>query len=139
MALDTIGALTSYLKAAPDVYVASAGRVFGGELPRTENTSMSRAAIVVKRAGGGLLGTAYQEYGDIRVDIDCYGKTMREADQLYSVARLALKQLSRIVADGVLFHWARISSDGVSLRDPETDWPMCVGSFQVLVAEIAVY
>jgi hypothetical protein len=139
VALDTLGALVTFLKADPDVASASVGRIFPGELPRNENPSMPRAAVVVKRAGGGLLGTAYQEYGDIRVDVDCYGKTMREADQLYSVTRRALKQMNREVSGGILFHWARISSDGVGLTDPETDWAMCIGSFQVLVAEVSAY
>jgi hypothetical protein len=136
VAVDLNGALRTFLKADSAVATASSGRVYGQELPRTENPSMPRAAVVLKAAGG-MGGLAYLRLRNRRVDVDCYGATMREAEQLYVVVSDCLKQMRRNVTSSVLIHSADISSDGVSARDPETDWPMCVGSFQVLAAETA--
>jgi hypothetical protein len=37
----------------------------------------------------------------------------------------------------VLIHWALCTTDGTSGHDPQTTWPICVGTFQVLAAEVA--
>lgn len=134
MAADPIAALVAYLKAVP----VAGGRVYGGELPRAQNASMPRAAVVLKGAGGGVLGQGYQNYGDLRVDADCYGESPLAGWQLYLEVYALLKHLRREVAAGVLLHWAKSSSRGISARDPETDWPLTVSSWQVLASEVEV-
>lgn len=97
---------------------------------------MPRYAVVLKEAGGGLIGQAYQDYGDVRLDITCYGATPYQASRLSSAVYSALKHLEREVVSGVLLHWARPSSKSTGARDPDTDWPVSVSSWQVLSAEI---
>lgn len=134
---DPIAALVAFLKADADVAALAGTRVFAGELPRTENTAMPRQAVVLGPAGGGALGGGYQRYGDGRVDAYCYGATPRESWVLYLAVHVALKQLRREVHSGVLLHWARPSAGGATGRDPETDWPLTLSSWQVLASEVA--
>lgn len=134
---DPVTAVKDYLLADAGVSAQVGTRVFAGELPRSEVESMPRRAIVVRPAGGGLLGRAYQRYGDTRIDMSCYGATPHEAWALYRVARSALKHLRRAVVGDTLLHWARVSSDGTTLRDADTDWPVTLASWQVLGAETA--
>lgn len=136
--VDPIAAIVNFLKDDDAVDDRCAGRVFGGGLPREQNESMPRTAIVVAPAGGGLMGRAYQDYGDVRVDIICYGATLHQAWQTRLEAARALKHLRRENVNGVLLHWARESSGGHNFRDPETQWPTSVCSFQVLAAEVLI-
>jgi hypothetical protein len=135
---DPIEGLVEFLQADAGVSLLVGSRVYGGELPRADVTSMPRTAVVLKPAGGGLLGTAFQEYGDIRVDVDCWGETPRAAWILYLAVNAALKQLRHEESADVLLRWARPSSRGVSARDPDTDWPVCLSSWQVLAHEVEV-
>jgi hypothetical protein len=133
---DPIEALVTWLKADADTAALVGTRVFGGELPTAQNASMPRRCVVIQPAGGGIMGNAYQDYGDFRVDVDCYGETPYEAWRTYLAVAGALKHLNRELSEGVLLHWARASGKGVSGRDPDTDWPITFASFQVLAAEI---
>lgn len=134
--VDPIAAVVAVLNADADVAALVAGRVFGGELPREQVESMPRAAVVVSPAGGPG-GRGYQDFAKVRVDVDCYGATPRDAWLLHLAVRTALKHLRRTVAKGVLLHSADVSADGASGRDPETDWAVTVSSYLVSVAEIA--
>jgi hypothetical protein len=49
----------------------------------------------------------------------------------------ALKGMGTTVVGQVLIHWAICTADGTSGHDPQTTWPVCVGTFQVLAAEVA--
>lgn len=138
METDPIEALVAFLKADSAVAAILSARVFGGELPRRENESMPRACVVLKPAGGGLIGLEYQSYGDMRVDVDCYAATSQGSWTLYRAVYGALKGMQREVFADTLLHWAKPSSRGTTARDPLTDWPVTISSWQVLVAEVAV-
>lgn len=135
---DPIKGLTTFLKADATIAALVAARVFGEELPKSETASMPRKCIVVEPSGPGSLGGGYQEYGDLRVDLRCYGETPYEARRLQRAAYGALKALRRKVHSGVLLHWAIRSGGPIGLRDPDTDWPFVFESYQVLVAEVEV-
>lgn len=135
MPADPVAAVVAYLSSDDAVSARVGSRVFGGELPRREAKNMPRECVLLKPAGGGLLGTADQEYGDTRLDVDCYGETPHEAWLLYLDVAAALKGLRRGVHAGTLLHWARPSTRGTLARDPDTDWPIAVCSWQVLAAE----
>jgi hypothetical protein len=134
--VDPIAALVAWLKVDAALAALLDGRIFGGELPREQIASMPRPALVLRPAGGGLLGRAFQDFGDVRVDVECYGAVSRQAWEVNLAAYQALKHLSRVVSAGVLLHWAQPSSKGVLARDPSTDWPVCLASYQVLAAEV---
>lgn len=134
---DVIGALRDYLLSEGDVTTLTGARIYGGSIKDTDVAAMPRATVILSPAGGGLLGNAYQDYGDTRVDVDCYGEDSFQAYALYLAVYAALKHLRRTIAgDQVLLHWARASSKGTEARDPETDWPLVTSSWQVLAAEV---
>lgn len=137
MSADPIAALHTVLLADPTVAGLVVDRVYGLELHPDVTDSMPRAAIVLSPAGGGLLGRGSQQFGDIRVDVTCYGETLYESWLVYLAAYDVLKAIERRKVNGVLLHWARPSSRGDNARDPEKQWPTCYSSWQVLAAEIA--
>lgn len=138
METDPIEALVAFLKADSAVAAILGARVFGGELDRREVQSMPRACAVLSPAGGGLIGLEYQNYGDLRVDVDCYAATVQGSWTLYRAVYGALKEMKREIFADTLLHWAKPSSRGTTGRDPLTDWPMTISSWQVLAAEVAV-
>jgi hypothetical protein len=113
-------------------------RVFVDEIPPGETASMSRKCIVIEPSGPSVLGGAFQEYGDGRYDIRCYGETPYEAARLQAQVYQVMKHLQRETHAGVLIHWARRSGGPIPLRDPDTDWPFRFESYQVLIAEVEV-
>ena len=136
--VDVIEAVVAWLKLDATLTALTGDRIYGGRLPDEQVTAMPQAALVLRPAGGGLLGRAFQEVGDVRVDASAYGRVDREAWQVHLASYLALKHMSRVVSAGVLLHWATASSKGSLAHDPETGWPVCLASYQVLAAERAV-
>lgn len=134
---DPVTALVQFLKADADLAARVSTRVFGAELPRNQTDAMPRAAVVVQPAGGGLMGLEYQSWGDVRMDVDCYGSTPFESWTTYLMAYRALKMMEAQVVAGVLLKWAKPSAKGNTARDPDTDWPVTLSSWQVLVGETA--
>lgn len=132
---DPVAAVVAFLKADDAVAALTGSRVFGGELPGREAKSMPRAAVVLKPAGGGLLGTGSADFGDQRLDVDCYASTPLGAWTLHLAVYTALKHLRRGVYAETLVHWAKPSTKGTLARDPDTDWPIAVSSWQVLAGE----
>lgn len=113
-------------------------RVFGVEIPEDMNDGMPTPTVVVTRSGGlDVIGQGYQDYGDIRVDVRCYGATPFAAEQLHLEVYAAMKHMRRTTYEGCVLHWARSSGGALNLRDPDTDWPFTFSSWQVLVGELS--
>ena len=134
---DPLTGLIEFLKADTDLAALVSTRVFGGELPQNQIAAMPRSAVVVSPAGGGLMGLEYQSWGDVRVDVDCYGATPFASWTTYLAAYRALKMMQAQVFSGCQLKWAKPSARGNLARDPDTDWPITLSSWQVLVAEVA--
>jgi hypothetical protein len=133
---DPIAAVRALLAADADVAALLAARVFGGELPGAEAKLMPRAAIVVRPAGGTQsIGGEWQDFGDTRIDVRCYGATPREAYALWRTVHPVLKHLKRQVVDETMLHWARPAGGPIAMRDPDTEWPSVNCSWQVLASE----
>lgn len=136
---DVIKALIDYLLADATVSGLVGSRGFGGELPRAETDSMPRAAFVVRRSGGfQTIGSGYQEYGDSRYDVQCYGATPEQADELWRAVFTSLKTMRRTKQSGCLLHWAREAGGPLPIRDLDADWPYVISSWQIMTAEVAV-
>jgi hypothetical protein len=135
--VDVTGALRTFLLADAGVSALVGSQVYAGSLPREiQGLSDPPKAVVLRRAGGGVLGSV-NNFGDKRIDIDAYGTNEKEASDIYDAAHLALKGMGTTVVGQVLIHWAIPTADGTSGHDPQTTWPVCVGTFQVLAAEVA--
>lgn len=135
---DAVAALVAFLKQDVELQGLLGTRVYGGELPASVTGSMPTEAVVVSPAGGlGVIGSAYQEYGDVRLDVNCYGSTPNKAHEIWRCVHPLLKQMQRTSVSGTLLHWAKPAGGPLSLRDPDTDWPYNFSSWQVLAAEAA--
>lgn len=132
---DPIAAVVAMLKAHDPLDDLVDGRVFGGELPQAEAEQMPRPAVLVRYSGGGTLGTSYQQWGDVRTDLICYGQTAKTASDLWRICHPRLKQLARERWAECTLYWARESGGPLNVRDPVTEWPYCLSTWQVLAHE----
>lgn len=138
MSVDPIAAVRTVLLADTAVAALVSTRIYGGEVPASASPTMPRACIVLNAAGGPENpGGGYQQYGNTRLDVFCYGATLNESWAVYLAAYTALKQMRRQVVSSVLLHSASVSSKGATARDPLTQWPTTLSSWLVLAAEIA--
>lgn len=137
--VDPILALRSFYLADPDVAAFVGTRVFGGDLPASEAQHMPRQALIIQDAGSlGVFGES-NNFGDLRIDLKCYGATPYQAWQVRQAVKQASKhRLLRVVSEGVLLHWARQAGGTGHLRDADTGWPFHVTSWQVLASEVEV-
>lgn len=135
---DLITGVRSYLLNTALVAAEVVDRVYGGGLPRALIDGGAQPAVAVRGAGGsGSYGGGYQQYGDQRVDVLCYGETSREARTVYDIVCPVLKQMRRNRQGACLLHWANQAGGPLDLIDPDTDWPFVFSSWQVCVAEVA--
>jgi len=132
---DPVGALVAILRADTIIAAALDARVFGGELPADETAHMPRRAIVLRASGGtSLMGGSFVETDTVRIDLFAYGATPKEAGDLAMSAALVLRRVRRQVAAGTLIHWINNAGGYSSSREPVTEWPRSMQSFQVLHA-----
>ena len=117
------------------------GRVFGAELPKSEEAVMPRKCVVIRNAGGGTFGTGSRDFiqaSHVRFDAQCYGETPMEAAKVRLATYDIFKNMARKVKQEVLIHSINPSSGPLPLRDPDTDWPLEVQTFLALVSEVQV-
>jgi hypothetical protein len=134
--VDVVGALRAFLLADAGVSAITTN-VYAGSLPRSVSEGTEApTAVILRRAGGGSLGQT-NRFGDKRIDVDCYGVNEKAASDLFDAVYAALKGMGTTVVNQVLLHWAICVADGTSGHDPQTTWPVCVGTFQVLASEVA--
>lgn len=136
---DAIDAAIAIAKADAAVAALVGARVYGMELPIADVGSMPRACIVIRASGGAppsyTEGTAQLQA--MRFDANCYGATMYDADHVRRALRGAYRTVSRQVIQSVLVHWINPAGGLLSFRDPDTDWPRAVETWQILTAEQA--
>lgn len=138
-AADLEGGLVAYLKDDTVTAAATEGRIFGGELPASETSSMPRTAIVLRASGGvSLTGESKLEHDTQRIDVFAFGATPRAAAAVMRAANLALRRLERGVYAGCLIHWANAASGSLAGREPVTEWPRQFQSFQVMHGLVAI-
>ena len=133
-----ITALVAFLKADSDVASEVAAKVFGAELPQSENVNMPQKCIVVAGSGGPDNGRSRMRFNKIRIDIKGYGTTLENSWDVFNAAQQALKQMTRTKQGTALLYDADVAGGPVQLRDNDLDWPLVFGSFNVSIAEIAV-
>lgn len=134
---DILGALLLYLRAQPEITALTNTRIYGIELPASEAQHMPRACLVVRFAGG--VGPPYGvALMTPRVDVWHYGSSPSQAQELWRRVYTALNAMSREVQNGTLLHAAQESMGPMSTREPDTDWPVVLESWQILASTVAV-
>lgn len=135
---DHINALADVLKADADVAALVGTRVYGGELPNADNVFMPRACVTLTPAGGVADRFGYVDLAEPRVDVRCFGSTPHQSYAVHRAVHGVLKNMRRNVQGDTMLHSARIEASASTLRDPDTEWPMTLSSWQVLASEKVV-
>ncbi len=130
MMVDFLDALQNYLVHWPAVAELVSTRVYPDELPATEAVSMPRPALVL-RATTGSRPRSEAAVLDPRVDVLCYGATLKEARALWLTVAEALQALRRGVHARCLLHGSALLAGPIGTREPETHWPVYWGSWQL--------
>lgn len=139
MSADPIAGLVAYLAADAGVAALVGTRVFGDELPKSEAPHMPRKAVVLDPSGGNnITSGTYIEHSSQRFDALSFGETPFEANRVRLAVGLALKQLRRNVAGGVLIHWVEPAGGWLTRRHPDVRWPAAFQSFQIFFADQAI-
>ena len=137
MSADVIKALVDLMLADVPVAALVGTRVYGGEIPRTEASTTPRKLMILRYAGGAP-NNDYVELTEPRVDMICYGETPQAADQVRRAGHDVMKTLTRKAQSSVLLHRANHSGGPIPFRDPDTEAPASMNSYDVLAAEQAI-
>lgn len=151
--VDDIAAVRAYLLADAQIAALVGTRVFCDELPDEEAASMPRPAIVINDSGlgsgGGALGMTNESNIPIGIttkDLRCYGATFVEARRVWGLAAGALKELGQTTGRVVIALTDAYGTHSVMLysatpaapsttREPDVDWPLTFGTFNLMAAE----
>lgn len=146
--VDELAAVRLYLLSIPEVTALVGTRVFADELPGSLADEMPLAAIVINDAGlgsgGGALNMSNNSYMPVTnstKDLRCYGQTFAQARRVWGVAAGALKDLGlhgreEIDVDGVgVLLYSATPAAPATMREPQVDWPLTFGTFNLLAAE----
>lgn len=131
---DIMAATIAFLKTDTGIAAEVGDRIFGGELPTSENEYMPRKVIVLTYAGG-IERNRFLPIAEPRIDIWSYGETYHEAARLDRVVYQAFKDLDRKTVADTLLHGAALSGGPNSLRDGETGWHVMMRSIVVTADE----
>jgi len=134
MAVDVIEAVRALLLGDSDIADLTV-KIYGAELPESENDNMPQKCIILHGAGG------YQDRGttDIvkpRIDAYCYGETYYEAGRVDRAVYDVMKHLSRRTINKVLLHSVACGSGPFQVKHAGTGWPIVWRSYQVTAADI---
>lgn len=116
-------------------------RIWGVELPRTENASMPRKNIVL--SPGGIVPSvgdaSYVRIQRMRLDVRVYGEDPYEAMSVSRAVEAFMKAITPVVvhliSHSVLVYNATRSTGPIALIDPDTDWPSVYSSWGVAASE----
>lgn len=135
---DPITTLRAYLLTQSTVTTVT-NRVFGEELPGSEAEHMPRETIVLATSGGraGLGASSNMDVGNYAIAVRCYQKTLYEARALDRIVFEAMMAINRwaVVGQGGL-HYAVQDSGPFVMREPETDWPFALSTYNVMTGEV---
>lgn len=153
--MNAVPAIIRILLESPAVSMQVDTRVYGAELPEFEAQLMPRKTVVVTPSGGALLGPGARSYArwvTNRLDIFSYGKDPLEAIEVYDAVYDVLTQLTqggplsdfdgrlpparpqpRIPPPTTVVKGAVVTGGPISARDGDTDWPYCLGIYEVSV------
>lgn len=130
-------ALRLYLLADAAVAALVDGRVYVGRMRRTETDNQPRHAVIIRTAGGPGV-RSYMRFHRQRYDVRCYGSSDALAMDLHQAVFDALKSLYRATQGSTVLADALAENVGLSLVEPETDWPFVLSTWSVGVHEEAL-
>ena len=123
MSYDPIGALVTWLKTQATLTAQVSTRIWGGAVPRSEQTNMPRKCLTVLRAGGRGPERNIPD-GVCLAYCRCYGATLAEANAVYNAFFETVHRKHHIrPATGQLLASLFIDNEPIDMIEPATDWP----------------
>lgn len=137
--VDELGGVITHLLSVSEITALVGTHIYGVELAEGVPDLMPIAAVVINSVSGGNLSGRYSylPYGSTLKDIKCYGTTQLEARQVWNACYDALKSMGRINAGGVGLYGTMFVTGPIETKEPEVDWPLCFGTFELFAAEKA--
>jgi len=130
-----IAALIAYLSQNTDIVTDTAGRIYGNEMPNEQAAFMPRGLIVINSAGTARMTRDRLNLGHKIFDVRCYHSSMYLSSMLFLSVAKHLKNLQRQLINGVLLYDASQITGRFTAREPDTEWPVSYGSFEVTISE----
>ena len=135
--VDPLSAICSLIRDETSLTAIHEGRVFGIELPESEAQSMPRLAVVISHSGGLSLGQGARSTVPIvtsRMDVKSFGATPVDCSNLHWNIHHYLVNLKRVLIADSLIHSIVVSGGTLPLRDPDTDWPYFLASYDIIAS-----
>ena len=117
------------LRATPAV-TGITQHVYGGEMPRALADVEPISVVVIARSGGAT-PLSYVRQSMVRIDVHCWGPTMRDAAILDSAVHYALRNVSDAWTSTVRLLDIVPTAGPVDGRDAILDWPRVFRSYDV--------
>ena len=135
--VDPLSAICSLVREDTALAAIHSGRVFGIELPESEAQSMPRSCVVITHSGGLSSGQGARSTVPIttsRMDVKCFGQTTMNCSHLHWNVHYFLVNLTRTFIASSIIHSAVVSGGTLALRDPDTDWPYFLASYDIIAS-----
>lgn len=127
--------LMTYLSLDPEITSRVGTRIYGNEIPNSEADNMPRHLILVNPAGTARVDRSRLNVALRLFDFRCYGPSMYESAYLFLLVARRLKLMERNLSEGVLLYDATQLTGRFTSREPDTEWPVSYGSFQIFLSE----
>ncbi len=137
MIMDVMVATIALLKQDADLDVLVGARIWGDKMPIEEANAVPRGNIVVRHVPSASLGPTggYVELQMNSYDITCYGKTPKEAKDIYLEVYRILKHARRQVIVETLIHSFTQIMSPRSFVDPDIRWDAIISGWNSLASE----
>ena len=131
--IDVIGFVKTFLEQRANYTVLDGIPIRGGRLEREDVPP----ALLLEPAGA-LRHESLPAYLPFRVALTAYGRTDREASEVYATATGLLHRAGKVVIDGVAM-WDAFDETGPSPRDDaSTSWPATYGVVALYMPDVAI-
>ena len=135
--MDVMVATIELLKQDADLQVLVDTRVWGDKVPLAEANAVARGNVLLRHVPSASLGPTggYVELQMNSYDITCYGKTPKEAKDIYLEVYRILKHARRqVIAETLIHSFTQIMSPR-SFVDPDTKWDAIISGWNSLASE----
>ena len=132
--VNPIKSLMTILQNDETIMILTGGLFFGGELPRDQMHYLPRKCLVLLPSPTSGAG-GYAPLDFTNVDTYCYGASHIEAYDIDLEVYRVIKNINRESASDMIIYSATMTSGPVIARDPESDWPYVMRTYNVLTSD----
>lgn len=131
MSYDPIASLVTWLKTQAAVTTHTSTRIWGGPVPRTEQTNMPRKCLSIL-SGGGPGPDRQLPDGVTSVQARCYGASIVEGRAVYDALLATVHRKHHIrPAAGQCLVVLHVAGEPMDLEEPATGWPFTLANIEI--------